>query len=328
MSIPFNAITTGTFTSNGTSQLVTIPSDVVKFELYDITYFGSTAATTTEEISWWISSLPDAYAYIGNKTNAAATIAITSMATSGGFTLINPSSSSVLGSAIGPATAISNASPPVFSVAETGTLATGDTVRLTQSTGVLQLAGVDYTIGSLINDTSFSLLYGGTAPGSAGTSGYVQKVNINSPYYPRARVITAITAASSAVITLSVTHGFTAGQMVRIYVPSGWGMTQMNGQAAMVTAVNTTTNTITVNINSAAYTAFAYPSSATAGAGITFPQVVPIGENAINSSTYPYGNLLDDATDNQSAVQMFCGSSVVGASNDVMQWIAYRGLSI
>ncbi len=68
MSAPFNPILTGTFTSDGTSQLITVPSDIVKFEMYNTTYFGSTAATTTEEIAWWVRGLPDAAAYVGNKT--------------------------------------------------------------------------------------------------------------------------------------------------------------------------------------------------------------------------------------------------------------------
>ena len=95
MTFPYNTILSGTFTSDGTSQLITVPSDIIKFEVYNITYFGSTAATTLEEMAWWVRGLPNGAAYIGNKTNGAATIAITSMSTTGGFTLQDPTAAQV-----------------------------------------------------------------------------------------------------------------------------------------------------------------------------------------------------------------------------------------
>lgn len=326
MSAPFNPILTGTFTSDGTSQLITLPSDIVKFEVFDITYFGSTAGSSTEEIAWWVRGLSDGSAYVGNKTAGAATIAITSMTTTNGFTFRDPTVSEV-----GVATAITsttNADPIVVATASTAGLNNGDTVRIYGVTGAQQISGIDWTIGNLIANTSFELIYTGVAPGSAGTAGFWRRVNIQAPFYPRRRFITFISQATSAVIEMSVTHGFTVGQLVRIIVPTGWGMTQINGQTGTITAISTANNTITVNIDTTSYTAFSYPTSAVALAGVTQAQVVPVGEAAVNSTSQPYGNLLDDATRNTSAYQMFLGSSVVGASSDVMRWIAYRGLSI
>jgi hypothetical protein len=64
-------------------------------------------------------------------------------------------------------------------------------------------------------------------------------------------------------------------------------------------------------------------TSAVAATGVTFAQVVPVGEAA----TSPYQNLLDDATVNQAAYQMSAGSAVVGGNADVIRWIAYRAVS-
>lgn len=64
--------------------------------------------------------------------------------------------------------------------------------------------------------------------------------------------ITAITAASSAVITVGASHGFVNGDVV--YITSVVGMTEINDQIATVTA--TAATTITVNINSTTYTAW------------------------------------------------------------------------
>lgn len=320
MSYPYNAITTGSFTSDGTSQLVNIPADTAKFEIYNLTYFGSAAASTLEEMAWWLKGLADGSAYVGNKTNGAATIQIPSMVTTNGFTLIDRT-----GAALSGATALSgitNADPMVVSTASTAGLSAGDTVRIYGTTTALQVGGRDYTIDTIVTNTSFNLPYTGVAPGSAATAGFWRRVNINSPFYPRNRFISNITQAASAVIEMTVTHGFTVGQLVRVYCPAAWGMSEIDGQLATVTAVSTANNTITVNINSSGYSAFAYPSSATASAGIEQPQVVPVGEAA----TSPYENLLDDATDNVSDVQMLLGSSVVGAASDLMRWVAYRGL--
>ena len=210
MSFPYNPIITGTYTSDGTSQLVDIPADVVKFELFNLTYFGSTAATTVEETAWWVLGLADDSAYIGNKTNGAATIAITSMATSGGFTLLDRSGNPV-GNQVA-VTGITNADPMVVSTGTTTGLVAGDTVRLyadtTAPSTANQIYNRDYTIDTVVASTSFSLPYTGVAPGAAETGGaFYRKVNINSPFYPRNRLISNISKAASAVIEMTVTPG-------------------------------------------------------------------------------------------------------------------------
>jgi hypothetical protein len=60
---------------------------------------------------------------------------------------------------------------------------------------------------------------------------------------------------------------------------------------------------------------------------VTFAQVVPVGEAAINSSSQPYGNLLDDATDNQSVSGVTIGATVQTTAK-VYQYIATRGVSV
>ena len=335
-----NPVMSNTFTSNGVSQIISgLPSDLVKFEMYDLTYFGSAAASTTEEIAWWVNGLAAGSAYVGNKTNAAATIAITSMITTNGFTFFNPSTTSVLSNAVA-ITGVSQAAPAVASTGSTLGLNNGDTVRIYGTTAMLQISGYDFTIGGIIANTSFTLAYlNSSAFAAAATAGFWRRVNVPAPYYPAARLITAVglsatgtVPANATRITLSVNHGYTVGQMVRLYCSAQFGTSQLNGQLAMISAVGNAdasgfTNTIDVLINSAAYTAFAFPTSGQAAAGDLLPQVVPVGENAINSATYPFGNSLQDATVNQSRCSMTLGSSVVGANGDQILWIAYRGMS-
>lgn len=327
MTAPFNPILSGTFTSNGTSQSITVPSDIIKMELYNETYFGSTAATTNMETAFWIKDLADGSAYVGNKTNGAATIAITSMITSGGFTLVNPTTTSATGASI-VTTATTAANPAVVSTGTTTNLVAGSSVvRIINNTNMQQISGMDFTVGTVSAGVSFQLKFlDASGFAAAGTTGAYRIVNLQGPYYPKRRFITKITQASSAVITMSVTHGFTVGQLVRIYVPAAFGMVEMNGQLGQITAIDTTNNTITVNINSTNFTAFAFPTSATAAAGVTFAQVVPVGEAASGSGPGSVSTFLDDATVNQGNVTMNLGSSVLGANNDVIRWIAYRAL--
>jgi hypothetical protein len=100
-------------------------------------------------------------------------------------------------------------------------------------------------------------------------------------------------------------------------------MVEMNGLLGTIIAINAGTNTITVNINSTAFTAFAFPLSAVAAGGITFAQVVPVGEAA----AVPYQNLLDDATDNRAIRGIRIGTTVQTTATNY-QWIASRGIAV
>lgn len=323
MSTPINAILTGTFTSAGTAVNLSIPSGYTEIELTNITDIGSAAGATPVMTAKGTSSMAAGSAIFATKTNGAATIAIPTTTATNGFTFISDSGSAALGAANATLTAISNASPAAVLLTSTTGLAGSDVVRLFGSTGALQLAGMDYTIDTVVANTSFNLSFVGTAPGSAGTAGTIRRVPFDQRYYPRNRFITAITAATSAVITLSVTHGYSAGQSVRFKIPSDWGMVEMDDLLGNITAVNTTTNTITVDIDSSAFTAFTYPTSAAAGAGVDFPQITPVGETA-NAT---YANDLTDAVENQSITGVIIGTSVQTTAK-LYQWVARRGQAI
>lgn len=324
MSSPINAVLTGTFTSTGVAVNLDIPSGYTDIELTNITDIGSAAANTNVMKSWGTSSMAGGSGIFAGKTNGAATIAISTTTTTNGFTFLSDSGSIALGAANTGITAITAATPAVVSLASTTGFANSDIVRIYSTTGMLQIAGMDFTIGSLIANTSFELSYLAAAGfAAAGTAGTVRKVNSDFRFYPKNRFITGISVATSAVITLSVTHGYTAGQAVRIKVPADYGMIEMDGLLGNITAVNTTTNTITLDIDSSAFTAFAYPTSAVAGSGVDFPLVVPVGETA-NAT---YANDLSDATDNQSITGVIVGTSM-HTSGSLYQWVATRGQAI
>lgn len=330
MSAPINAILTGTFISDGAQLSLSLPSGYTEFEMTNITDIGSSAANTNVMKVWGTSSMAAGSAIYALKTSGAATIAIPTMTASDGLTIVADSSLLANGGSVAlNGTEINRANPAVASTGTTTSLIDSvSAVRLYGTTGMLQVSGMDFTVGTIVGSTSFQLKYLNNSGFAAdATAGTYRIINAASRYYPRSRYITAITAAASAVVTLSVTHGFTVGQSVRFIVPSAFGMTEINGLAGTITAVSTANNTITVNIDSTSFTAFAFPTSAIAAAGVTFAQVVPIGEAAVNSVSQPYGNLLDDATDNVSFTGVIIGATVQTTAK-LYQWVAKRGLSV
>lgn len=321
MSSPVNAILSGTFTSDGTAVSISLPSGYSSFEMVNITDAGSAAANTNVMRAKAYSSLPDGYAFRNLKTSGAATLALESMITTAGFTFVGDSGLQTPGAASA-ITAITAASPAVVSSASGAVV--GDIVRIYNTTGMLQVASLDFTVTAVNPGVTQTLGYlDASGFAAAATGGSIRVIPFDARFYPRSRYITKITKATSAVITLSVTHGYTVGQKVRVNVPTDFGMTEIDGQLGTITAISTTNNTITVDIDSTAFTTFAYPTSATAAAGVSFPQVIPVGEAASES----YANLLDDATENQSFSGIIIGTSCQ-TTGKLYQWFAYKGTDI
>lgn len=326
MSTPLHALVTGSFTSDGTIKNISLPSGYNSFEMINISDIGSTAANTNVMRAQGTSAMSAGSAYYSPKTSGAATNALEVTTTTGGFTFVADSGSTAIGGSVAlNGTEINRANPAVADTGDTSNLVAGSSVvRLYSTTGMLQVAGMDFTVGTIVTNTSFQLKYlNNTGFAADATSGSYRIINATDRFYPKSRYITAITKASSAVITLSVTHGFTAGQAVRIVVPAAFGMTEIDGLLGNITAVSTANNTITVDIDSTSFSTFAFPTSATAATGVTFAQVVPVGETANGT----YANSLDDATDNQSFTGVQIGTTVQ-TSGVLYQWFARKGVSV
>lgn len=322
MTSPLSSYLTGTFVSDGTAYSIDLPSGYNELELTNLTDLGSTEAASPVMKAWGTSSMPIGAGIYATKTSGSATIALPTTVAAGAFTFIDDSGVQTPGPALA-VTSATNAAPPVLTMtASTGGITEGDIVRYYGASGQYNIAGMDFTAGTVVADTSIALAYMG-APGAAGTGGSVRRIPFNPRYYPRNRFITAMTQAAQAVITMSVTHGFTVGQKVRLVVPTEFGMSQANGKLVTVVAINPSTNTITVDLDTTAFTTFAFPSSAVAAAGVNFAQVVPVGEAAQE----PYSNLLGDATQNTSFRGVILGSAVQ-TSGKTYQWVARKGVSM
>lgn len=372
MSYSYIAPISGVVTQASTAAVINIPlpgltsaADLIKFEIWDETQFGASTADTDMLAAWWYKDMLPGSAFVQNRVSGQATDITTNMVLTNGFTLIDPNGPQLQAAKTG--SGFTAANPAVVTITAHG-YSNGDVVRITKTTGALEVASVDYTIGNvttntftLVNlDTSASASRPFGASGATASAVTAQKLNYQPFYVPRrVNVVNVGTATAagvsgagtSSIITLSSPHDFTVGQAVRVYVPPAFvssganpfsqvGPTgKSNGVAQFITAtisaINTAdvsgiTNTITVNINSTGMV-FLWPTSAVAAGGILYPFVEPVGMAATTSivgSSVNPANLLDDRTRNTASLVMSLGSNVYGVASDVIRWIAWRGYAI
>ena len=318
-------IITGSFTSDGAAKLLQIRSDLDYFECTNYTQMATQAGTGVGVRFEWYRGMAADTGVEYKKTNSTDALNGVTLA-SGGFTLVD-STQNIIGSAVA-VTSVSNAAIPIVATGTTTGLVAGDIVRLINIVGGQQISGVDFTIDTIVASTSFRLPY--MAQVAAGTTGFYRKINYQPQFYPRARYITAVTTGATTVVKMSVTHGYTVGQRVSFVVPAAFGMTQLNSLDGQILSIDTTNNTITVNINSSAFTAFAFPVSASVP--FTFAQVVPFGDAPLTLAN-PQGNqsVLDGATYNTAyiGIQLAGGAqSPAGQANDVIYWKALKASQV
>ena len=292
-------IVKGSFTSTGQAEYVAIPIGATWMKVVNLTT-STTAGAGELADAYWQPTLNYGIGYVWNAGTDATGPAALSAAT--GFTIYNSGSDNPLGTIDATVTAISNATPPRVTLTATAGMADGDIVRFANMTGGTQLNGMDFTI-TVIDGTHFDLAY--MAPIVAATTGSFYPVKFQDLFYPRARFISEITAGASTVITMTVAHEFIVGAVVRLVVPEAFGMNELNWLPAKVTAISA--STITVDIDSTSFTAFAFPLT---GIVLTsYAQVLPESQSSVNSG--------------EIGVKLEAGAAAVaGVLNDEISWIA------
>jgi hypothetical protein len=333
MSVVFSGTTQGTFTSTGANQILQVREGVDYIRVYNLTVMGASQTTAVASEFYWQFGFPQNSQIAYFKSNAANAANLVQYTTAGGFSFVN-NTISVPGASVA-ISAVSSATPPVVSTANTSGLSNGSVVRLYNVSGAQQLGGVDFTIGNVITNTSFTLAYGPTIV--AGTTGTYRQIPYDPPYfYPPTRVISNISNATQAIVTLTVTHAFTVGQSIRFVIPTvtalAYGMTQLNGVQATIVAINQAdvngyTNTITVNVDTTAFGTFAWPL--TADPVHSQAQVVPVGMNSAQAITSG-SNYIGDSEVNQGfiGIALKGGAGFPGGANgNLMYWVAGKSFS-
>lgn len=76
----------------------------------------------------------------------------------------------------------------------------------------------------------------------------------NPTYEPAMRIISSITRTNPVMVTTSFNHGYSTGLTVRLLVPDGYGMSEINGLYSPITVTSNTT--FTMEIDSRSFTPF------------------------------------------------------------------------
>ena len=334
MSVVFSGTNQGRFTSTGSSVILELRSGVDWIWVQNQTVSYAAGANTGAEFYWQLG-MTQGRGTIYTKTAATNALAVGQIAANSGFYLID-TSVNLPGPSLS-LTGITNGNPPVVNTANTGSLRNGDIVRIFSTVGARQLGGLDFTIGALSAGVSFELAYMSAIASANPGAGTFRRIPYNPYFYPSTRYITKISQAPQAIITLSVDHTYTVGQVVRLIVPTitsaAYGMTELDGLKASIVAINEAdadgiTNTITIDIDTTGFTAFAFPL--TAAPGFTPAQVVPMGENTAQALALG-ADILGDATRNDAVfgIQLVAGTgSPAGVANDVIYWVAGKSFKV
>jgi len=315
----------GSFTADGSAKYLVLRSDVDWITVLNLTE----AVATTQDHGfryYWQRGMTAGLGIVEYHPAADHTMAIDQVAAGAGFTLVDSSDTDPNARVILNGAFATNAAQPVCTSATTTGLETGSIVRLSGTTTAESISGFDFQIDTVVAGVSFRMAYAmANAPGAAATAGYYRHIPYDPIFYPRYRYIINITQAAAAVIHTSVDHGYTVGQKVRVNVPAAFGMVEMDKLEATVTAV--TAGTITTDIDSTAFTAFAF--ALPAAVPFTMPTVNPIG---IDTGTAIAGavDLLSDSTLNTSYIGIKLAAGVLspaGSNNDVIKWVACKSFS-
>lgn len=346
--MPFTILTGDTFTSTGVGVKVNLPSSADYFVTTNVTQMPLAPNPGVVIRGEWYGSKFGAGQTAANdgirwkKTNSTNAVLIDTFATStasNGFTYVQ-NAPVVEPQAANAITAISAANPAV--VSQTNTYSNGDFVRIYNTTGDLTIGGMVFQISSA-SGSAYTLLGLANIAGNglaAATAGNTRRVSVNQAVDPEFLYITNISKATSAVVSTSVDPSafYVVGNKIHFSVPPSFGMTEMNGLTGTITAVNAVAASgnigaynVTVNIDSSAFTTFAFPLTTLSPTAQLFATLAPAGSQ---TSFYPLTGVQTGYefvktpfhTGSFTPYMYLAGGaqSPAGASGDVINWIAYK----
>lgn len=353
--MPFTILTGGSFTSTGVGVKIPLPSSADYFKTWNITQMPLAPNPGVVVMAEWFGPKFGAGASAANnglrwkKTNSVDALELDTFGTStasNGFTYVQ-SSPVVEAQAANAITAGTQANPMV--VSQTNTYSNGDILRIYNTTGDLTLGGMTFQISS-VSGSGYTLL-GLPATAANGftaiTAGNTRRVSTFAAVDPEFLYVSNISSgsvlatpnATASVVSTTVdpSQYYAVGMKVRFSVPSGFGMTQMDGLTGTIIALNAaaTTNTaaynMVVDIDSSAFTAFVFPASALSPTAPLFATVSPAGASTQQNQTTGvftgYNFNLQPFRTGQFVPYLFLSGgaqSPAGASADVINWMAYK----
>lgn len=357
-------------------KVINLPFKPDFVELINYTQ-AATPATHGIPFAWWDASVPPLLISGVNydtvvDVNSSSTANNTDMVkVGGGISVFSAGLSQQFGPAIQIVSIAKSTSPTIITLAAGHGYSVGDTIVMrglfqSASTGMPQINGIPFTIIA-VTSTTVSINWDSsgsnyTALTGSPASAFIYKVLYPFLYLPEDNVISAITLGNTTTVQTTMYHNFEVGQEVAFRIPNAWGTVQLNslpnvlipGQPIYGYVVSITDNwTFVVNINSSAYTAYTDNISVNLVPGLTFPQVLAVGDvntggNIITSTSSLYppplfptfsnrvptinGPAIRGAFVNNTSQGFIIGNAAsrvdtaswVGGSNgDIMEWRAY-----
>lgn len=329
--MPFTIITGDSFTSTGAGVKIPLPSSADFMTVRNVTKTAAVNPNAVAYSEWYGPKFGvGASAADGGLRTVKTTADLTGAYTGGGFTYVTVAPVIEAQSA-NPITAITNASPAV--VTQTQTYSEGDILQFYNTTGMLQIAGMNFQISS-VSGTGYTLLGLPAAGfGAAGTAGFTRRISKFAAVEPQFLYVTAISKATQAVVTCSVdpTQYYAVGMKVHFSVPYSLGMTQINQMTGKIVSMDAATYTMTVDINSSAFTTFAFPASTASPTAQLFATVAPAGASTqvdpVTGVQTGYNFQYQPFRTGEFTPYMYLAGgaqSPAGASGDVIDWIAYK----
>ena len=341
-----------------TPYFVKIPNYVNRFDVWNLTVSGVTSQGVTGLLaSDRISRATIIQSVMTNGTaliEQNGTIAGILAPKNNGIAAIN--GLTIFNAALpvnGPNIVINSFTPGTTTVFVTNTahgFKVGDVVRIGNMTSAPQLGGLSMTVTAVGSTTQFTtLLNSSLALTSVGVVYKVYGAGMPSQslYYPEFRAIASITLANPMVVKLLVQQDYQIGDVVTFQIPTAYGMQNLNVPntglpfEATVSAVNNAVGTQTVtfaNVDSTAFTAFAYAAAASYpyGRAVMIPRGAGNTNNllGVTPTPLPYANqdILGFARQNQGYNGVVVGAGdgtnsattggIIGANVDAWYWEA------
>lgn len=288
----YSRMARGRFTSTGAAKIINLP-----FEPQHVRFINYTASATPAN-----HGIPNAQwdAYMGQGFAIvdlfnATPVVITDSVDVGGISTFSAGQMLQFGPTLS-ISGITKASAAVVTTTAAHNLSSGDVVVFQGSfqsatTGMPQINGIPFTV-TVTGSTTFSIPWNTnqsnyTALSGSPSGATVKKVLYPYIYFPGSTFISAITLGTTTTVDTTSAHNFRVGQEVAFRIPQAWGTVELNSLPNTLTPGSpvygyvvsvTDYNTVIVNIDSSAFTAFNSNPTVASVPGLSYPQIVAVGD--------------------------------------------------
>jgi len=338
----YSKLAQGSYLSTGTPQTIYLPFIPQIVEVKNITAETAQRSAAYTNIYWQKPMAPGSASV--EVIGSAGALSIANTATGGITPVYN--SPGVLYTAPQQVVSMTAASNPIVTVTAHG-FSNGDLVifeGLYQSptTGMPQICGIPFTILNVSTNT-FQILWNASTSNYTALSGspagaVVRKIINPEQYSPGVNVIDSIGLGTQTTFVLTRVPNYVVGQTVSFRIPRQWGTVQLNpgnnpnipGFIIYGTVISVDSGqTVVVDIDSTNFTPFTANVPVAAVPGLTFPQIVAVGDlntgggqPLINSLPSINGPSISGAFVNNTAQGFTIGSVICGLTSDQMFWRA------